>query len=217
MSKARRFNANHATRAVLTLSAALLFGLGLRLGDAAVKKAMPFQTAAAPATPQESARQVVNTSTKFTAPQATTRPAQPAQPSLVPPAPLKERIVYVNRTVYVPRPAAASQPEQLVYASSRGGGEGEDDHENGDDEGEYRRSTTSRTSVVAPRPVSPATRQIVQPRTRYAVPVQARAVRPVASRTVPAAQPRTVAQVQPVRPRFVPQAPVRSRATTRGS
>ncbi len=38
MSRPHRFDANQATRTVLTLSAALLCGLGLRLGDVAMKK-----------------------------------------------------------------------------------------------------------------------------------------------------------------------------------
>lgn len=220
---ARRFNANHATRAALTLSAALLFGLGLRLGDAAIKTTMPQEAPQEAVQPQQEQAPKV----KVVAP-SKPKPAT-AEPLKAAPSPLlKTTMKPVAPRPVTPQPAqavsvapaAAPAPqERLVYVSERThSDEGEND-EWDDDEGEDEYQTVRPRATVSATPVRVVARSNVQPQMVQAVNRPRVVRRTVQTAPAHSVQPRVVqprAQTRP-QPRFVPQAPVRSRATTRGS
>lgn len=218
---ARRFNANFATRAVLTLSAALLFGLGLRLGDVAVKSTAPKQTASAvqpqpePTQPQAKAAASAKV-VRPAAPQVTALPVEAAKAQVVAAAPVRVKTVYVQRQAQ----PAPTQPDRLIYASYRTNSESEHDgdDEEGDD-GEHEYGNTRSRNTVSATPVRVVARNAAV--TRATGQVQPRTVRP---RVVQPAQ--NVQRVQPVQraqtvqraqPRFVARPPVQPKAVTRGS
>lgn len=232
MTRPRRFNANHATRAVLTLSAALLFGLGFRLGDAALSKSsgQSADSAAQPATSQpvvspSPTRKATNPNLKAARlsttpkPQVTLRPSQPAVPRVA----AQVKVPAPTRVVSVTQGVAETAPQRpLPYDSER------EDGEEGEDESgpaTYRPAVYIRTvatsasvrgaAVQATRPSQTQARSVTRVRPRVARPV-VRAV-PTRPRLATPVRPHTVTPPQTARPRFVPQAPVRARATTRGS
>lgn len=206
---ARRFNANHATRAALTLSAALLFGLGLRLGDAAIKTAMPPQTPQEAVQPQQEQAPKVKVVAPSKPKPSTTEPLKAAPSPLlktaVKPVPVPSQSEKTIAPVATPAPQ-----ERLVYVSERTHSEEGENDEWDDDEGEYQTVQVVARANVRPQTVQTVNRPRVVRRTARVTPAPARRLQPAQ-----VVRPRSQARL--TQPRFVPQAPVRARATTRGS